>query len=149
MQNHSHRVGRSTITIKNCKQIHNSTLTGLAEVQGRLRRQGRYDWHPFCLHHASTDYKQYTVALVLRILLRVTTVYSTQVIVAKIVVAHVASEDGDESGDGGISCDGVVFGLCYMREEPRYSFSPSCHMVLWYRARQQGDTNDMSDDDII
>ena len=49
------------------------------------------------------------------ILLRLTTVYSTQVIVAKIVVAHVASEDGDESGDGGISCDGVVFGLWDMR----------------------------------
>ena len=83
------------------------------------------------------------------ILLRLTTVYSTQVIVAKIVVAHVASEDGDESGDGGISCDGVVFGLCYMREEPRYSFSPSCHIVLWYRACQQGDANDESDDDDI
>ena len=43
----------------------------------------------------------------------------------------------------------VVFGLWDMREEPRYSFSPSCHMVLWYRARQQGDANDESDDDDI
>ena len=41
----------------------------------------------------------------------------------------------------------VVFGLWYMREEPRYSFSPSCHMVLSYRARQQGDANDANDDD--
>ena len=41
----------------------------------------------------------------------------------------------------------VVFGLWDMREEPRYSFSPSCHIVLWYRARQQGDANDESDDD--
>ena len=59
---------------------------------------------------------------------------------------HVANEDGDESGDGG-SSDGVVFGLWDMREEPRYSFSPSCHMVLWYRARQQGDINDESNGD--
>lgn len=43
----------------------------------------------------------------------------------------------------------VVFGLWYMREEPRYSFSPSCHIVLSYRARQQGDANDESDDDDI
>ena len=41
----------------------------------------------------------------------------------------------------------VVFGLWDMREEPRYSFSPSCHMVLWCRARQQGDTNHRSDDE--
>ena len=41
----------------------------------------------------------------------------------------------------------VVFGLWDMREEPRYSFSPSCHIVLWYQARQQGDANDESDDD--
>ena len=41
----------------------------------------------------------------------------------------------------------VVFGLWDMRDELRYSFSPSCHMVLWYRARQQGDINDESNGD--
>ena len=144
MQNPYHRVSRQ-IQLSAKKLA--TTVTGLAEVQGRLRRQRRHDWNPFCLHHASSDYNQCVVALVLMISLRLTTVYSTQVIVARIVVAHVASEDGDESGGGGISSDGVVFGLWYMREEPRYSFSPSCHMVLWCRARQQGDTNHRSDDE--
>ena len=65
MQNPYHGVSRQ-IQLSAKKLA--TTVTGLAEVQGRLRCQRRHDWNPFCLHHPSSDYKQYVVVLVLMIL---------------------------------------------------------------------------------